>query len=134
MNRLVNGLVETLTSNLNNQTIMPKEIGNLSLTIQPEAVRNAIESGRLLELADTVSREAALQISAQLVQHVAEAALKQGLGKAGVSASASFVFEEGDFGTVPPRPHFGVVNFATLPAAALQSPLTRIAGGGVAAE
>ena len=55
---------------------MAKEIGNLSLTIQPEALRNAIESGRLLELADTVSREAALQISAQMVQHVAEAALK----------------------------------------------------------
>lgn len=112
---------------------MPKEIGNLSLTIQPAALRNAIESGRLLELADTVSREAALQISAQIVQHVAEAAIKPELAKGGLSASASFVFEEGDYGTVPPRPHFGIVNLATL-SAALQSPLTRIAGEGAAAE
>jgi hypothetical protein len=108
---------------------MPKEIGNLSLTIQPEALRNAIESGRLLELAETVSREAALQISAQIVQHVAEAALKPELAKSGVSASASFIFEGGDFGTVPHRPHFGIVNLASL-AATVQSPLTRIAGAG----
>jgi hypothetical protein len=112
---------------------MPREIGNLSLTIQHEALRNAIESGRWLELADTVSREAALQISAQVVQHVAEAALKPELTKGGVSASVSFVFEEGDFGTVPPRPHFGVVNLATL-AATLRSPLRRIATSDVATE
>ncbi len=110
---------------------MPAEIGNLSLTIQPEALRKAIESGRLLELADTVSREASLQISAQLVQHVADAALKPELLKSGVSASVAFVFEEGDFGTVPPRPHFGVVNLETI-AAALTSPLTRVAGAGSA--
>ena len=112
---------------------MPKEIGKLNLTIQPDALRNAIESGRLLELADTVSREAALQISAQIVQHVAEAALKPELAKGGVSASASFIFEEGDFGTVPHRPHFGIVNLETLSATS-QNPLTRIAGGGAAAE
>ena len=105
---------------------MAREIGNLTLAIQPEALRNAIESGRLLELADTVSREAALQISAQLVQHVAEAALKPELLKAGASASVSFVFEEGDFGTVPHRPHFGVVNLENI-AATLGSPLSRIA-------
>ena len=105
---------------------MAKEIGNLSLTINQEALRNAIESGRLLELADTVSREAALQISAQLVQHVAEAAFKPELLKSGASASVSFVFEEGDFGTVPHRPHFGVVNLGSI-AATLASPLTRVA-------
>jgi hypothetical protein len=107
---------------------MSAEIGNLSLSIKPEALRIAIESGRLLELADTISREAALQISAQLVQHVADAALKPDLMKSGVAANVSFIFEEGDFGTVPHRPHFGVVNLASL-AAALASPLTRVAAG-----
>lgn len=108
---------------------MAKEIGNLNLTVQPDALRNAIESGRLLELADTISKEAALQISSQLVQHVAEAALKPELLKSGVSASVSFVFEEGDFGTVPHRPHFGVVNLETI-TARFSSPLTRIAAAG----
>lgn len=106
---------------------MSREIGNLSLSIQPEALRNAIESGRLLELADTVSREAALQISAQLVQHVADAALKPELLKSGASASVSFVFEEGDFGTVPHRPHFGVVNVSNI-LNVLTNPLSRLAG------
>lgn len=105
---------------------MAKEIGNLSLTIQPEALRNAIESGRLLELADTVSKEAALQISAQMVQHVAEAALKPELLKSGLTSSVSFVFEEGDFGTVPHRPHFGIVNLASV-VASLSTPLSRVA-------
>ena len=110
---------------------MAKEIGNLSLTVQPEALRNAIESGRLLELADTISKEAALQISAQLVQRVAEAALKPEALKSGVGASVSFVFEEGDFGTVPHRPHWGVVNLESI-AAAIATPLTRLAGAGAA--
>ena len=110
---------------------MAKEIGNLSLTVQTEALRNAIESGRLLELADTISKEAALQISAQLVQHVAEAALKPEVLKSGVGASVSFVFEEGDFGTVPHRPHWGVVNLESV-AAVLSTPLTRLAGAGAA--
>ena len=112
---------------------MAKEIGNLTLTVQPEALRNAIESGRLLELADTISREAAAQISAQLVQHVAEAALKPEGMKAGVGASVSFIFEEGDFGTVPHRPHFGVVNLGAI-ASALGSQLTRVARAAAARE
>jgi len=107
---------------------MAKEIGALNLTVKPEALRSAIENGRLLEMAETMGKEAALQISAQLVQHVAEAALKPELMKTGVTASVSFVFEEGDFGTVPHRPHFGVVNLQELAAVAVTTPLTRVAG------
>jgi len=110
---------------------MAKEIGALSLTVQPEALRIAIEGGRLLELADTMAREASLQIAAQLVQHVASAALKPEMLKQGASVSVSFIFEEGDFGTVPHRPHFGIVNLAGL-GAALASPLTRVANEGSA--
>jgi len=108
---------------------MAKEIGSLKLSVQPEALRLAIESGRLLELADTVARESALQIASQLVQQVADAALRPDSLKQGASASVSFIFEEGDFGTVPPRPHFGIVNLEGV-AATLANPLTRIATAG----
>jgi hypothetical protein len=89
---------------------MPKEIGKLTLTISPEALRSIIEGGRLLELADTVAKEAAAQISSQLIEQVAAAALKGDLAKSGSGASAAFIFDGGDFGTVPPRPRWGVVN------------------------
>jgi len=112
---------------------MSKEIGNLSLSIKPDALRVAIESGRLLELADTLGKQAALQISAQLVQHVADAALKPELLKSAASASVSFVFEEGDFGTVPPRPHFGVVRLQNV-AASLSNTLTRVVSAGIVQE
>jgi hypothetical protein len=86
-----------------------KEVGKFTLTISPDALRTVIGSGRLLELAETLSKEAAAQISSQLVEQVASAALKQDGLKSGVSAGVSFIFEGGDFATLPPRPHFGVV-------------------------
>jgi len=112
---------------------MAKEIGNLTLAIQPEALRTAIESGRLLELADTIAKEAAVQISSQLVQHVANAALKPDLLKSATGVSVAFVFEEGDFGTVPPRPHFGVVRLGSL-TATLANSLTRVAAASAIQE
>lgn len=45
-----------------------REVGKLTLNFDPEALRSVIGSGRLLELADTLSKEAAAQISAQLVE------------------------------------------------------------------
>ena len=87
---------------------LSKEVGKLVLTIEPEALRSIVASGRLLELADTLGKEAALQIAAQIVEHVAAAALEPNGIRSGVSASASFIFDGGDFGTVPPRPHWGV--------------------------
>jgi hypothetical protein len=85
------------------------EVGKFTLNISPEALRTVISSGRLLELAETLGKEAASQISAQLVEQVATAALKPEGLKGGVSANVSFIFDGGDFGTRPPRPHFGVV-------------------------
>jgi hypothetical protein len=86
-----------------------KEVGKFTLRIAPEALRSIIASGRLLELADTMAKQAAAQISSQLVDHVATAALKPDGLKDGASANVSFIFDGGDFATVPPRPHWGVV-------------------------
>lgn len=103
---------------------MENELGTLTLSIKPEALRSIIASGRLLELAGKVASEAAAQISSQLVDHVASAALqKEGIA-AGVSANVSFVFEGGDFGTRPPRPHWGVVNLGAVQETALRKVAT----------
>jgi len=88
-----------------------KEIGKLSLTISPDALKEVVASGRLLELADTISNLAAAQIQSQLVNQVASGALKDGL-KAGASVGVSFIFDEGDFGTPGPRPHFGIIKLS----------------------
>lgn len=85
-----------------------KEVGKFVLTIEPEALRSIVASGRLLELADTLAREAAIQIAAQIVEQVAAAALEPNRLQSGASASTTFIFDGGDFGTVPPRPKWGV--------------------------
>jgi hypothetical protein len=102
-----------------------KEVGKFTLNISPDALRTVISSGRLLELAETLSKEAAAQISSQLVEQVAAAALKPEGLKAGASANVSFIFEGGDFGTVPPRPHFGVVRIDEGVQAGLLSQIAR---------
>jgi hypothetical protein len=109
---------------------MAKEIGKLSLTISPEALRTVIESGRLLELADTLATEAAAQISAQLIDQVATSALKGDQMKSGATAGVSFIFEGGEFGTVPPLPHWGVVNLNQFRGNTLQRVATATARGG----
>ena len=81
-----------------------REIGKLTLDLDSDAVKRVIADGRLLELAAVMGAEASAQISAQIVDRVADIAA----GGASSSVSASFVLEGGDFGTVPPRPHFGI--------------------------
>jgi hypothetical protein len=99
------------------------EFGTLTLNIKGDVLESIISSGRLTELAGKVAREAAIQLSAQIVDHVARAAVKgEGL-RAGVSANVAFIFDGGDFGTRPPRPHWGVVSLDTI----AQSPLRQIA-------
>ena len=88
---------------------MKKEpIASLTLHVDPEALREIISSGRLLEFTDTVASQAAAQISAQLVQHVAEAALRPEGLKTGVSANVEYMLVVGDgepgFGTQPRPP------------------------------
>jgi hypothetical protein len=102
-----------------------KEIGKFTLNISPEALRSVIGSGRLLELAETLSREAATQISAQLIDQVATAALKPEGLKGGASAGVSFIFDGGDFGTVPPRPHFGVTRIDEVSQAGILRQIAR---------
>jgi hypothetical protein len=87
---------------------MKNELGSLTLTIDAEALHSVVSSGRLLELAATMAAHAADQISAQIVDHVASAALQKDGLKGGAAANVTFIFEGGDFATVPPRPRWGV--------------------------
>jgi hypothetical protein len=85
-----------------------KDIATLKLTVDPKALNEIISSGRLLEFANTAAAQAATQISAQLVQHVAEGALKQESLKGSVSVDVTYrsVLIDGEpgFGTHPPGP------------------------------
>src|SRR5262249_10968279 len=103
-----------------------QEIGNLKLNIAPDMLHSIIASGRVLELADAMAKEAAAWISSQIVDQIASAALKTEGLKSGVGASVSFIFEGGDFGTVPPRPKWGVVRLDELAGASV---LRRLAAG-----
>lgn len=90
------------------------ELGRLSYEVSPEALKSVIESGRLMEFANTVAASAASEIHAQIVDQVSRAAIEAGGMRSGVSVGAANVFEGGDFGTVPkgpkgPRPKIGVV-------------------------
>jgi hypothetical protein len=90
------------------------EVGKLTLTVEPEALREAIAQGRLLELADKLATQAAAQISAQLVDHVAKAALAPKGLESAASISFAYALEGGDYGTRPPRPHWRVVNIDAI--------------------
>lgn len=105
------------------------EIGKLTLSIAPDTLRSIIASGRLLELADTMAKEAAAQISAQIVDRVASEALKPEGLSSGVAVGFSFIFDGGDFGTVPPRPHWGVVRLDEIAAGPLRRLATGTTGG-----
>jgi len=106
------------------------QIANLTLTIDPGALRSIIESGTLLEFADTVARQAAAQISAQLVQRVADAAVKPEAEIGGVATQVSFISVIGDgepgFGTHPLPPRFGV----SVASEAQQQVLRQVAAAG----
>jgi len=89
------------------------ELGKLSYEISAEALKSVVETGRLLEFANTVAASAAAEIHAQIVDQVSQAAVVGG-PISGVSVGAINVFEGGDFGTVPigpkgPRPKVAVV-------------------------
>ena len=104
------------------------EVGKLTLTVEPEALREAIAQGRLLELADKLATQAAAQISAQLVDHVAKAALAPKGLEGAASISFAYALEGGDYGTRPPRPHWGVVNIDAISEGAIRQVV--VAGSG----
>lgn len=88
-------------------TRVARTLATLSLSIEPEALRAVIAEGRLLEFTETLAAAAAAQISAQVVDEVAKAAVSGGLTSQ-VGLEVSYVFEGGDFGTEPPLPLWGV--------------------------
>jgi hypothetical protein len=105
-----------------------KEIAKLTLTVEPEALKAVIEQGRLLEFANRAAAEAAAQINAQIVDSVA--AMAVGGASGGASASAAFIFDGGDFGTVPPRPKFVALELEQLSRAAVLRQFAATAGQG----
>jgi hypothetical protein len=110
-----------------------KEIGKLNLTISPDALKEVVASGRVLELAQKISSLAADQIASQLVNQVTSGALKDGL-KSGVGVGVSFIFDEGDFGTPGPRPHFGIIRLSETLGTTVLRRLSAEAGSGGAGD
>jgi hypothetical protein len=90
-----------------------KQIANLKFTVDPAALREIVSSGQLLEFANATAAEAASQIKAQLVQHVAEGALNPEGLKGGASVELNYVMMDGPgYGTGKPPvkiPHVTVV-------------------------
>src|ERR1051325_11248356 len=91
-----------------------REIGKLTFNIAPDALREIIGSGRLMEFASKAAAHAAYQVNAQIVDLVSKAALDKGTISNGGFVSFLTIFEDGDFGTVGPRgphgprPHVGI--------------------------
>jgi len=93
---------------------MSEDLGRLSYEVSPKALKTIVESGRLLEFANTVAASAAAEIHAQIVDQVSRAAIGGVAAGGGISVGAANVFEGGDFGTVPkgpkgPRPKISVL-------------------------
>jgi hypothetical protein len=96
------------------ENAMSEDLGRLSYEVSPQALKTIVESGRLLEFANTVAASAAAEIHAQIVDQVSRAAISGAAMRNGISVGAANVFEGGDFGTVPkgpkgPRPKIGVI-------------------------
>lgn len=107
-----------------------KELATLTLNIAPEALREIVANGRLLEFTHKLAAEAAFQISSQVVDHVAAASLKNDGLKSVTGAQISYIIDGGDFATHPPRPHFGVGQINQ----SLTTPLRQVAAVGGEAE
>lgn len=84
-----------------------RQIARFHLEIDPEGLKQVVASGQVMEFAATMASQAAAHITSQIVDRLAEAAVGQ--TSDGVGASAAFIFEGGDFGTVPPIPGWGIV-------------------------
>lgn len=80
-----------------------RHIGDVSFKVDQAALKEIISTGRLAEFASVAAAQAASQISAQLVDHVAAAALDPKKLASAAELSFSYVFDGGDFGT--PWPH-----------------------------
>lgn len=81
-----------------------KAIAKMSFEIDDASLKQVIRSGQIREFAATAASLAAAHISAQLVDKLADMAA----GGASTGMGATFIFDDGDFGTIPPRPKFGI--------------------------
>jgi hypothetical protein len=97
-------------------TRTPKHIGDVTFKINPDALTEIISTGRLSEFAAVAAAQAASQISAQIVDHVAAAALDpKKLASAAEIGFSYVVLEGGDYATpgpkgpLGPHPHGGVL-------------------------
>jgi hypothetical protein len=106
--RVVNHEFESWFNNwlcpLRRQLMEDKQIATLKFTVDPKALQEIISAGRLFEFATTAAAEAAAQINAQVVEHVASVAVQP---RVLAELSVNTVFIDGDrgFGTHPPGPH-----------------------------
>jgi hypothetical protein len=78
-------------------------IGKVTFDIAPEALKQIISTGRVAEFASKAAAHAALQINAQVVDLLSQAALDKTGVSSGISVGFATVFEGGDFGTIGPR-------------------------------
>ncbi len=86
------------------EALAGRTIARMRLDLDDGLLKDVIKAGQLREFAGTVAALAAEHISAQIVDKVADMAV----GGSGRGVGAAFIFDGGDFGTVPPRPKWGV--------------------------
>jgi hypothetical protein len=82
-----------------------RHIGKLSFDIDPAALREIISNGRLSEFVSVATASAAAQISGQIVNQVAAAALSDGDLSTPLSIACEFALDgAGGYGLHPPLP------------------------------
>lgn len=81
-----------------------RTVAKLHLDFDDAVLKDVIKAGQLREFTGTVAALAAAHISAQIVDKVADMAV----GGSGRGVGAAFIFDGGDFATLPPRPKWGV--------------------------
>lgn len=86
------------------EALAGRTIARMQLDFDDNVLKEVIKAGQLREFAGTVAALAAAHISAQIVDKVADMAV----GGAGRGVGAAFIFDGGDFGTVPPKPKWGI--------------------------
>jgi hypothetical protein len=87
-----------------------RQIGKLTFNIEPDALKEIISQGRLSEFSSVAAAEAAVQITAQIVDRVAAAALDPNKLNAPTEFGVEYAFDEvGGFGFPRPKPHVPVV-------------------------
>ncbi|MFN3371691.1 MAG: hypothetical protein ACK4Z0_09215 [Sphingomonadaceae bacterium] len=86
------------------EALAGRTIAKMRLEFDDAVLKDVIRAGQLREFTGTVAALAAAHISAQIVDKVADMAI----GGSGRGVGAAFILEGGDFGTVPPKPKWGV--------------------------